>query len=160
MISLNSLCYSGFLLAPWLWFLQFSNGLALSSESLILAYLSLLQIVFYHDVFPDPLHMALHSLPSADLLSSFFPSPGLQKFCPILTSAQPLDNQHLLTRQWINGKNCLLKTGDSKLKRYNAMSLLKQDLRAEKLTFEQPKDILHTVHKVTLPTVRWVINQK
>jgi hypothetical protein len=40
------------------------------------------------------------SLPLSSWLASLLPSP-------ILLSAQPLDDQNLLTRQRINGKNCL-----------------------------------------------------
>ena len=73
---------------------------------------------------------------------------------PILSSAQPLGDQHLLTRQRIDGKNCLhkLETGGSRHKPYNAMSGLKLDMRAEKSAFEQHKDNLFKVHKTLMPT--------
>jgi hypothetical protein len=61
-----------------------------------------------------------------------------------------LADQLLLTRQRINGKHCLYKieTGDPSHKHFNAnaMLILKQDLRAEKSTFEYHKDNLYTMH--------------
>lgn len=59
-------------------------------------------------------------------------------FHPILSSAQSLGDHHLLIRQRINAKNWLHKfeTGDSRHKLYNAMSGLKQDVRAVRLAFE------------------------
>jgi hypothetical protein len=70
--------------------------------------------------------------------SSLFPSPGCWNFYPILSSAQPVGDQHLSRRQRINGKNCLhkLETGYSWHKHYNAVSRLKQDIGAEKSAIE------------------------
>lgn len=71
-----------------------------------------------------------------------------RRFHPVLSSAQPLVDRHLLTRQKINGKNrlCKLETGDSWPKLYNAG--LKQELRVEKPAFEQHKENLYEVYRI------------
>lgn len=68
---------------------------------------------------------------------------------PFLSPSQPLGDEHLLRRQRINGNNCLykLKKGNSWYKHYNALSRLKQDMRAKKSAFEEHKDDFYTVHK-------------
>jgi hypothetical protein len=52
--------------------------------------------------------------PTLLIVTPLFLSPGWKKPCPILSSAQPLADQLLLTRQRINGEHCLhkLETGD------------------------------------------------
>ena len=59
-------------------------------------------------------------------------SSGWWMFRSILYPAQTLGNQHLLTRQRINGKNCLHKveTGDSGPRCYSAASGLKRGQRS------------------------------
>jgi hypothetical protein len=49
----------------------------------------------------------------------------------MLYSVDPLGDQYLLTKQRINGKNCLLKfgTGHSLYKHYNVLSGFTQDMR-------------------------------
>jgi hypothetical protein len=63
--------------------------------------------------------LLLSPLPSLQPPSFFWLAGG--SFYPIVSSAQPLGDQHLLTRQRINSKNCLhkLETGDSRNKHYN-----------------------------------------
>lgn len=67
-------------------------------------------------------------------------------FHPIFSSAQSLCNQYLLTRENINGENCLhkLEPGDSRQKHFSIKSGLNQDMRTEKSASEQHKDNQYT----------------
>ena len=106
---------------------------------------------------PSPGSSESPSLPlsSPPLPFSFSPSSGWQESSPIFYSTQPLGDQHLLTRQRINGKNCLHRLeNDSWHKHYKAISGLKQVTRAEKPAFEKYKHNLYTVHKNSMPSER------
>jgi hypothetical protein len=70
------------------------------------------------------------------LLFSLSPAPGWQTFHLILSFAQPLAEQLLLTSQRINGKHSLHKpkTEDICNKPYNAMSRFQQDMRTKEIS--------------------------
>lgn len=94
LIYINPLNEFGYLL----WYVQLSAALSLSASD------GFPRGVFSHPclvaLFPTPVSVS-RSLPSAKTSLLFsLPFPG----CPVLSSPQPLGDQHLLTRQKINGK--------------------------------------------------------
>jgi len=88
--------------------------------------------------------LALLMAESPLTLLSFPTSPGWQKSRPILSSAQPLVDWPLLTRQRINEECCLhkLESWDSGRKHYNAM----HGYEDRKMTIWITRGKLHTVH--------------